>query len=222
MGRKIKIAPSILSANFSRLGEEIRALEAGDADWVHVDVMDGRFVPNLTIGPLVVQAARKVTALPLDVHLMIVEPDALIPAFIEAGADLVTVHVEACPHLHRTLQGIKEQGVRAGLALNPATPLSMIEPILDELDLLLLMSVNPGFGGQRFIESTYSKIQAARQMIDERGLGTKISVDGGVNIENTARLAKVGVDVFVAGTAIFKHSNYAESIKGLREETMVC
>jgi len=222
MDKTIKIAPSILSADFSRLGEEIKALEAGGADWVHVDVMDGRFVPNLTIGPLVVEAVRRATALPLDVHLMIVEADALIPAFIQAGADWITVHIEACPHLHRTLQGIKSLGAKAGVALNPATPLSMLEPILEDLDLLLLMSVNPGFGGQKFIEKTYSKIQLARKMVQAQSLQTKISVDGGVNQKNIARLSKAGAEVFVAGTAVFQHTDYAANIRNLRKEAASC
>jgi len=204
------------------LGEEIKALEAGGADWVHVDVMDGRFVPNLTIGPLVVEAVRRATALPLDVHLMILEADALIPAFIQAGADWITVHIEACPHLHRTLQGIKTLGAKAGVALNPATPLSMLEPILEDLDLLLLMSVNPGFGGQKFIEKTYSKIQVARKMVQAQSLQTKISVDGGVNQKNIARLSKAGAEVFVAGTAVFQHADYAANIRNLRKEAASC
>jgi len=222
MSGTIKIAPSILSADFSRLGEEIRALEAAGADWIHVDVMDGRFVPNLTIGPLVVEAVRKLTCLPLDVHLMIVEPETLVPDFIQAGADFVTVHVEACPHLHRTLQGIQEGGAKAGISLNPATPLVLIEPILAELDLLLLMSVNPGFGGQKFIKGTYTKLQAAKKMRDARGLTTQISVDGGVNQDNAVLLSEAGADVLVAGTAVFKGPDYAENILGLRGEAMTC
>jgi ribulose-phosphate 3-epimerase len=218
--RMPKIAPSILSADFSMLGDEVRAVDQGGADWIHVDVMDGRFVPNLTIGPLVVEALRQVTQKPLDVHLMIVEPDLLIPEFIRAGADSVTVHVEACPHLHRTIQLIKSLGAKAGLSLNPATPVSAIESILDELDLLLIMSVNPGFGGQTFIKSAYDRIRAARKMIEKRGLDTEIEVDGGVTVNNMNALSSAGVDVFVAGTAVFKNKdypNYADAIQALRK-----
>ncbi len=219
----VKIAPSILSADFSKLGKEIEAIDAGGADWIHIDVMDGRFVPNLTVGPLVVEAAKKVTKRPLDVHLMIVEPDQLIPEFTAQGADYVTVHVEACTHLHRTLQLIKQEGAKAGVALNPATPISAIEPILDEIDLLLIMSVNPGFGGQSFIESVYDKLRKARTMIDARHPETLLEVDGGVNLKNIKQLAEAGVDVFVAGTAVFKYPSpkapdYAKAIAALRHE----
>ncbi|HIE66087.1 MAG: ribulose-phosphate 3-epimerase [Nitrospira sp.] len=214
----IKIAPSILAADFSRLGEEIRAVEAAGADWIHIDVMDGRFVPNLTIGPLIVDAVRKVTTLPLDVHLMIVEPDNLIPEFIKAGADSVTVHVEACPHLHRTIQMVKQHGARAGVSLNPATPISSVEEILGEIDLLLIMSVNPGFGGQAFIPRVLNKIREARTEIDARHLKIDLEVDGGVKVENTQMLAKAGVDVFVAGSAIFQSPNYGQTIRDIREE----
>jgi len=219
----LKIAPSILSADFSKLGKEIQSIDAGGADWIHIDVMDGRFVPNLTVGPLVVEAAQKVTQRPLDVHLMIVEPDLLIPEFIDRGADYVTVHVEACPHLHRTLQLIKQKGAKAGVALNPATPVSAIEAILDEIDLLLIMSVNPGFGGQYFIESVYNKLRTARAMIDARQSGTLLEVDGGVNLKNIRPLAEAGVDVFVAGTAVFQYPSpeapdYTEAIAALRHE----
>jgi ribulose-phosphate 3-epimerase len=212
-----KIAPSILSADFSRLGEEIRAVEAAGADWIHIDVMDGRFVPNLTVGPLIVEAAKKVTTLPLDVHLMIVEPDQLIPEFIKEGASSVTVHVEACPHLHRTIQLIKQHGARAGVSLNPATPISSIEEILDEIDLLLIMSVNPGFGGQKFIPKVLDKIRAARKMIDNRGLSVELEVDGGVKATNAEELAGAGVDVFVAGSAVFESPDYKVAIQKLRE-----
>lgn len=212
----IKIAPSILAADFSSLGEEIRAVEKGGADWIHIDVMDGRFVPNLTVGPLIVEAVRKVTELPLDVHLMIVEPDHLIPEFIKAGADSVTVHVEACPHLHRTIQMIKQHGARAGVSLNPATPISSAEEILGEIDLLLIMSVNPGFGGQGFIPSVLNKIREARTMIDAQKLNIDLEVDGGVKVDNTQMLAKAGIDVFVAGSAIFQSSDYGQTIKELR------
>ncbi len=214
----VKIAPSILAADFSRLGEEIRAVEAAGADWIHIDVMDGRFVPNLTIGPLIVEAVRKVTTLPLDVHLMIVEPDHLIPEFIKAGADSVTVHVEACPHLHRTTQMIKQHGARAGVSLNPATPISSVEEILGEIDLLLIMSVNPGFGGQGFIPSALNKIREARKMIDAKNLKMNLEVDGGVKVDNTQVLAKAGVNVFVAGSAIFQSPDYEQTIKAIREK----
>ncbi len=212
-----KIAPSILSADFSRLGEEIKAVDAAGADWIHIDVMDGRFVPNLTVGPLIVEAAKKVTALPLDVHLMIVEPDHLIPEFIKEGAASVTVHVEACIHLHRTIQLIKQHGAKAGVSLNPATPLSSVEEILDEIDLLLVMSVNPGFGGQKFIPKVLDKIRAARKMIDARGLSVDLEVDGGIKVTNAKDLANAGVDVFVAGSAIFGSGDYRATIQQLRE-----
>ncbi|MBI3802422.1 MAG: ribulose-phosphate 3-epimerase [Nitrospirae bacterium] len=212
-----KIAPSILSADFSRLGEEIKAVDAAGADWIHIDVMDGRFVPNLTVGPLIVEAAKKVTALPLDVHLMIVEPDHLIPEFIKEGATSVTVHVEACTHLHRTVQLIKQEGARAGVSLNPGTPLFLIEEILGDIDLLLLMSVNPGFGGQKFIPKVLDKIRAARQMIDTRRLAVDLEVDGGIKTSNAQRLAEAGVDVFVAGSAIFESPDYGKTIHQFRE-----
>lgn len=218
--RRIKIAPSILSADFSRLGEEIAAADSGGADLIHIDVMDGRFVPNLTVGPLIVEAARKVTALPLDVHLMIVDPDSLIPQFAKAGATNITVHVEACPHLHRTLQLIKQQGVRAGVALNPATPAGAIEEILGEIDLLLVMSVNPGFGGQSFIERTLDKLRVVRRMREDRGLTTAIQVDGGVKVSNARALFEAGADIFVAGSAIFEHPDYKIAIEQMRDATL--
>lgn len=211
-----KIAPSILSADFSRLGDEIRALEKAGADYVHVDVMDGQFVPNITIGPLIVEAARRVTTLPLDVHLMIVDPDRYIPAFVKAGADIVVVHAEATHHLHRTVQLIKSLGVKAGVSLNPATPLNVLEYVLCDLDLVLLMTVNPGFGGQSFIEACLPKIQALRAMLDKRGLETELEVDGGVKIDNIARIAHAGADVFVAGSAVFESPDYAATIAELK------
>jgi ribulose-phosphate 3-epimerase len=212
-----KIAPSILSADFSRLGEEIAAIEAAGADYVHIDVMDGHFVPNITIGPLVVEAARRVTKLPLDVHLMIENPDLYVPSFAEAGADIIVVHAEASVHLHRTVQLIKSLGKRAGVSLNPATPLNHLDYILDELDLVLLMTVNPGFGGQSFIEACIPKIQALRAMLDKRGLEAELEVDGGVKTDNIARIAHAGADVFVAGSAVFGSKDYAATIAEMKK-----
>jgi ribulose-phosphate 3-epimerase len=211
-----KIAPSILSADFSRLGDEIRAVEEGGADYVHVDVMDGHFVPNITIGPLVVEAARKVTGLPLDVHLMISNPDSYVPAFAEAGADIIVVHAEASLHLHRTVQLIRSLGKKAGVALNPATPLQCLEYILEDLDLVLLMTVNPGFGGQSFIEACLPKIHALRGMLDKRGLETELEVDGGVKTDNIERISHAGADVFVAGSAVFGRGDYGATISELK------
>jgi ribulose-phosphate 3-epimerase len=213
----VQIFPSILSADFARLGEEIRAVEAAGADAIHIDVMDGRFVPNLTVGPMVVAAARATTRLPLDVHLMIVEPDDLIPEFIDSGADSITVHVEACPHLHRTIQRIRQRGVRAGVAVNPATPVSSVEAILSEIGLLLLMSVNPGFGGQDFIPGVLKKVETARQMIVASNLSVQIQVDGGVRAANAKRLRDAGVSLFVAGSAIFSQPDYKAAIATLRQ-----
>jgi ribulose-phosphate 3-epimerase len=211
-----KIAPSILSADFSRLGDEVRAVAAAGADYIHVDVMDGHFVPNITIGPLVVEAVRKVTDLPLDVHLMIENADCYIPDFAKAGADIIVVHAEASVHLHRTIQLIKSLGKRAGVSLNPATPLSSLEYVLDELDLVLLMTVNPGFGGQSFIEACLPKIHALRAMLDRRGCEAELEVDGGVKIDNIDRIAHAGADVFVAGSAVFGSKDYGETIKELK------
>jgi ribulose-phosphate 3-epimerase len=211
-----QIAPSILAADFARLGEEIARVEAAGADLIHVDVMDGHFVPNLTIGPPVIKALDAVTNLPLDVHLMVQEPDELLPAFIEAGSDNLTVHVEACRHLHRTIQMIKDAGRHASVVLNPATPLYALEEILPELHMVLLMSVNPGFGGQRFIPSTLDKIRTLKQQITERGLNVAIEVDGGVNASNARAICDAGASVLVAGTAIFGQSDYAEAIRALR------
>ncbi len=213
---KIKISPSILSADFARLGEEIKAVEAAGADFIHIDVMDGRFVPNLTVGPMIVEAVRSITTLPLDVHLMIVEPDNLIPDFIKAGASIITVHIEACPHLHRTIQNIKQLGVKAGVSLNPATPIGMVEEILEEIDLLLLMSVNPGFGGQTFILKTLEKIRTARKMIEVGQLNTYLEVDGGIKPSNVKQVIDAGADVLVSGSAIFKSSDYTKAISQLR------
>jgi len=211
-----KIAPSILSADFSRLGEEIRTVAAAGADYIHIDVMDGHFVPNITIGPLVVEAARKVTNLPLDVHLMITEPDRYIPDFAAAGADIIVVHAEACWHLHRTIQLIKSLGKKAGVSLNPATPLHQLDHVIDELDLVLLMTVNPGFGGQSFIEACIPKIQSLRAMLDRRGLEAELEVDGGVKPENIARISHAGADVFVAGSALFGSNDYTATIGDLK------
>jgi ribulose-phosphate 3-epimerase len=202
--RKVRIAPSILSSDFAHLADEIAAVEQAGADLVHVDVMDGHFVPNLTIGPPIVEALRKVTALPLDVHLMMTNPDAFIKEFAEAGATYLTVHVETCPHLHRTVQSIKEKGVQAGVTLNPATPLASIEEILPDVDLLLIMSVNPGFGGQRFIGRVLEKIKQARAMIDRTGRPVLLEVDGGVKVDNAAAIVAAGADILVAGSAIFE------------------
>jgi ribulose-phosphate 3-epimerase len=211
-----KIAPSILSADFSRLGDEIRALEAAGADYIHVDVMDGHFVPNITIGPLIVEAARRVTNLPLDVHLMIENPDRYIPDFAAAGADIIVVHAEAVNHLHRTVQLIKSLGKRAGVSLNPATPLNVLEYVLDDLDLVLLMTVNPGFGGQSFIDACLPKIHALRAMLDRRGSEAELEVDGGVKTANIARISHAGADVFVAGSAVFGTSDYGATIAELK------
>ena len=219
-----KIAPSILSADFSRLGEEIRDLEAAGADYIHIDVMDGHFVPNITIGPLIVEAARRVTSLPLDVHLMIENPDHYIPGFSAAGADIIVVHAEAVHHLHRTVQLIKSLGKRAGVALNPATPLNCLDYVLDDLDLVLLMTVNPGFGGQSFIEACLSKIYALRAMLDRRGCEAELEVDGGVNVSNIDRISHAGANVFVAGSAVFGSPDYSATIadlKRLSQETLL-
>jgi ribulose-phosphate 3-epimerase len=211
-----KIAPSILSADFSRLGDEVRAVAAAGADYIHIDVMDGHFVPNITIGPLVVEAVRKVTDLPLDVHLMIENPDLFIPEFARAGADIIVVHAEATHHLHRTVQLIKSFGKRAGVSLNPATPLHVLDYVMEELDLVLLMTVNPGFGGQSFIEACLPKIHALRALLDKRGLETGLEVDGGVKTANIDRISHAGADVFVAGSAVFESPDYAATIAELK------
>ncbi len=216
----IKIAPSILSADFSRLGADVQAVDRAGADYIHVDVMDGHFVPNITIGPLVVAALRKVTAKPLDVHLMIESPDLYIPEFAKAGADIITVHQEAVPHLHRSVQLIKSLGKKAGVSLNPATPVETLDVILDELDLVLVMSVNPGFGGQAFIPTALDKIRALRQRITRRGLATELEVDGGIKTDNIRAVVAAGADVLVAGSAVFNSADYAATIVALRENAV--
>jgi ribulose-phosphate 3-epimerase len=212
----VKIAPSILSADFSRLGEEVKAVEEAGADWIHVDVMDGRFVPNITIGPLVVESLRKVTELPLDVHLMIENADQYIEDFANAGADIISVHAEACPHLHRTIQSIKENGAKAGVVLNPATTLFALDEIIEQVDMVLLMSVNPGFGGQTFISSVLSKIELLRNTLNESGVELDVEVDGGVKPDNAGTIKQAGANVLVAGSAIFGSDDYKQSIEALR------
>lgn len=214
---KVQIAPSILSADFAKLGSEIKAVEEAGADLIHVDVMDGRFVPNITIGPLVVKAIRPITSLPLDVHLMIVEPERYIDDFARAGADIITVHVEACTHLHRVIQQIKASGKMAGAVLNPATPLDLLEYVLEDLDMVLIMSVNPGFGGQSFIPSALGKIRRLRKMVEEHGLKTRIEVDGGVNASTIGDVVEAGADICVAGSAIFGKPDYRQAIAALRD-----
>jgi len=211
------IAPSILSADFSRLGDEVKAVEQAGADWIHVDVMDGHFVPNITIGPAVVEAVRKVTELPLDVHLMIENADRYIGEFISAGSDIITVHVEACTHLNRTIQLIKDHDKLAGVVLNPATPLSSLEEILHEIDMVLLMSVNPGFGGQKFIPSMLDKIENLAEVMSHYEHPIALEVDGGINSENVGNIKEAGASVLVAGSAIFNSKDYKKAIKSLRE-----
>lgn len=212
----IKIAPSILSADFSRLGDDIKAVEEAGADYIHVDVMDGHFVPNITIGPLVVQAIRPVTKLPLDVHLMIENPDRYIEEFAKAGADIISVHVEASPHLHRTVQLIKQHGVKAGVVINPATSVDSIRHILQGVDLVLLMTVNPGFGGQAFIESVVPKIKEVSDLVKTQGLNVEIEVDGGVNPETARLCVEAGANVLVAGSAIYGKKDLKGAIEAIR------
>jgi ribulose-phosphate 3-epimerase len=213
-----KIAASILSADFARLGEQVKEAAAGGADWIHVDVMDGHFVPNMTIGPPIVAALRPVTDLPLDVHLMIEQPDQLIPEFVRAGADCITVHQETCPHLHRTIQLIKDSGVKAGVTINPGTPLSVLDEILAEVDLVLIMSVNPGFGGQSYIPASSDKIARLRRLLDERGLpDVELQVDGGIKAHNAAEIVAAGASVLVIGSAIFNNqASVAANLATLR------
>jgi ribulose-phosphate 3-epimerase len=213
-----RIAPSILSADFSKLGDEIKAVEAAGADWIHADVMDGHFVPNITIGPLVVEAVKRVTDLPIDVHLMIENPDNYIRAFAEAGASYISVQVEACTHLNRTVQLIKNCDAHAGVVLNPSTPVKSLEWILEFVDYVLIMGVNPGFGGQEFILNSIGKIKALRQQIQDRGLAVLIEVDGGVNENTIAEISSAGVDIFVAGSAIFGSKDYQKTIQSFRQK----
>jgi ribulose-phosphate 3-epimerase len=212
----IRIAPSLLSADFGRLADEVRAVEAAGADWIHVDVMDGRFVPNITIGPLVVEAIRKVTRLPIDAHLMIVEPERYVVAFAKAGADVISVHAEVSPHLHRTLQAIRAAGARPAVALNPSTGLEAIEYVLGDCEMVLLMTVNPGFGGQTYIEACTDKVRRLRARAEARGQALEIQVDGGIKPETIAAVAAAGANVFVAGTAVFGQKDYARAIAGLK------
>jgi len=211
------IAPSILSADFTRLGEELKAIEQAGADWIHIDVMDGHFVPNITYGPIMVEACKRASNLVLDVHLMIEKPDLIIPEFVKAGADYISIHAEACTHLHRSLQLIKSLGVKSGVALNPATPLSSIEYVMDQLDFILIMSVNPGFGGQKFIGSSIDKIRLLSNQLKERNLKTLIQVDGGINKDTIKAVSEAGASSFVAGSAIFHTDDYEKTISLLRE-----
>jgi len=217
--RRVIIAPSVLAADFSRLGEEVRAVEAAGADWMHLDVMDGHFVPNLTIGPGIVKAIDRVTNLPLDVHLMIDNPADFIEEFAKAGADYLVVHQEGQPHLHRLVGRIRELGVKAGVALNPSTPLSTLADILPEIDLLLIMSVNPGFGGQSFIPGVLAKLRAAREMIDRVNPAVLLEIDGGIKTDNAAAVRKAGVDAIVSGSGIYGHKDYQAMIAGLKGES---
>ena len=210
------IAPSLLSANFLQLQQECDMLNQSQADWYHLDVMDGRFVPNISFGPMLVEFFRKATSKPCDVHLMIEEPEKYVPAFHKAGANILSVHVEACRHLHRNIQQIKDLGMQAGVAVNPHTPVALLDDILPEIDLICLMSVNPGFGGQKFIPATLEKIRTLRRMIDEKGLQVKIEIDGGVTLQNAADIVSAGADVLVAGNTVFGAANPAEAIAQLK------
>ncbi len=212
-----KIAPSILSADFTRLGEEVQRVEQAGADYIHIDVMDGHFVPNITIGPMIVKAVRQVTELPLDVHLMISNPDSFVDDFVKAGADMITIHAEAVNHLHRSIQYIRDAGARPAVSLNPASPLQMIEYVLDEVGMVLLMTVNPGFGGQSFIPGVIPKIESLKEIIDKRGLDMELEVDGGIGPQTIGPVSLAGANVFVAGSAIFHSDNYAATIRLMRE-----
>ncbi|MDY6935929.1 MAG: ribulose-phosphate 3-epimerase [Spirochaetota bacterium] len=212
-----KISPSILSADFSKLGEEVKAVESAGADYIHIDVMDGQFVPNITIGPLVVKAVKGMTRLPLDVHLMIVEPDRYIDDFISAGSDIITVHVEADVHLHRTISYLKDKGMRAGVALNPSTPISAIDCILEYVDMVVIMSVNPGFGGQKFIENSLKKIDMLHRLMKNMDANIEIEVDGGINIDNIEKISSAGANVFVSGSGIYGTDDYKRTIDIMRE-----
>ncbi len=213
----IRVAPSLLSADFGRLAEEVRAAEAAGADLIHLDVMDGRFVPNITVGPLVVEAVRKATRLPIDAHLMIVEPERYVEAFARAGADIVSVHAEVSPHLHRTLQAIRAAGARPAVALNPSTPLSALEHVLGDCEMVLVMTVNPGFGGQQYIEACTEKVRRLREMAQARGQALDIEVDGGIKPETVGLVAAAGANVLVAGTAVFGTKDYRQAIRALRD-----
>jgi len=212
-----KIATSILSSDFGNLASEIRAVEEAGADYIHIDVMDGHFVPNLTVGPVVVECVRKLTRLPLDVHLMVERPEDLLDAFIKAGSDIITVHVEATPHLHRAIQSIKEKGAKAGVSLNPSTPIQSIEPVIEDVDMVVIMSVNPGFGGQELIRSALAKIKRVRKLLDEAGSKAELEVDGGIKAENIRDVSLAGADVFVSGSGIFKTKDYKKTIAEMRK-----
>ncbi|ANU17497.1 ribulose-phosphate 3-epimerase [Planococcus maritimus] len=213
----IKIAPSILAADFAKLGQEVQEVEKAGADWIHIDVMDGHFVPNITMGPIVVDALRPLTKLPLDVHLMIENADRYIEDFAKAGADYITVHVEACPHLHRTIQLIRSFGVKPGVVLNPHTPIETIQHVLEDIDLVLFMTVNPGFGGQKFIHSVVPKVAALSQLINDKGLSVEIQIDGGINEETIVPCAEAGANVFVAGSAIFGKEDRAQALQAIKK-----
>ncbi|OED32718.1 ribulose-phosphate 3-epimerase [Planococcus maritimus] len=213
----IKIAPSILAADFAKLGQEVQEVEKAGADWIHIDVMDGHFVPNITMGPIVVDALRPLTKLPLDVHLMIENADRYIEDFAKAGADYITVHVEACPHLHRTVQLIRSFGVKPGVVLNPHTPIETIQHVLEDIDLVLFMTVNPGFGGQKFIHSVVPKVAALSQLINDKGLSVEIQIDGGINEETIVPCAEAGANVFVAGSAIFGKEDRAQALQAIKK-----